>query len=69
MNGGPTFHGCIHAGCEAFGSWGRKRRGADGKPVTDWWCRAHLPADYWTVAALAAPPAPTKSKGQGRLAL
>lgn len=34
---------CIHPGCQSWGPFGLER----GKAGSGYWCKEHLPDDYW----------------------
>lgn len=38
------LHECAVLFCGKFGSWGL---GPPINPTQQWWCREHLPEDYW----------------------
>ena len=59
-------HGCIQPGCDRFGGFGRKRKGATGSCGYDWFCRAHRPH---AATVEVASPRPLDKGGQGRLGL
>lgn len=64
----PTLHPCDAVGCWEWGPFGQGVF-LRGGGVARWWCRRHLPADYWDhQVAKAKGPAPGHGPlGQGAL--